>query len=130
MKKAIALTLSIIMIAAMFLTFTACEGSSDIKGTWEVGEEGESIAFIFGENDKFTMKNTITMSDGPYTTEATGTYKVDGNKVTITIVEKAEEEGGADTELEFGTFTFEIKGKTLKMAPVDDPDDSQEFTKK
>ena len=131
MKKTIALALSIIMIATLLLTLTACDDkesetnnepkeTTDIKGTWEFSNEEISLTYIFEENGNFTIKVTNPVSDD--STETTGTYKTDGNKVTITVAE--DDLDGSET------YTFEIKGNTLKMAPVDDPDDFREFAKK
>ena len=132
MKKVISLTLKSMMIAVFPLSLAACDGNKecgasadirDIMGTWEACYgENSFFAYIFEENYKAAAKNTIIMSGTPCSVEATGTYKIDGNNVTITL------EDGGETQSE--TFTFEIKGETLKLAPVDNPDDSREFAKK
>ena len=123
MKKTIALTLSIVMIATLLLAFTACGGADAIKGTWEISDEYSSISYTFAENNKFTMKISFASFDEePEVEVISGTYKVAGSKLTIT----AEEDG----ETESTEYNFEVKGDTLKLTSVDYPDDSQELTKK
>ncbi len=94
MKRIIALVLTFVLAA---LCLVSCGGGDSIVGAWTAKEDGVEATFTFTE-DKLTV-STMGISTDPvdYTAEdgklsfelmgqkMEGDYKVDGDKLTITI---------------------------------------------
>lgn len=123
-------TLVLLLVFALALALTACksDSSGDLVGTWNLtggtyfgegifSEDGISIDFEFKKGGSFAM--TISAFGESDTTE--GTWKVSGDKVTMTV------------NNEPLSANFKVSGKTLTMTIVDSGSDDGEtlkFTKK
>ena len=79
MKKIIAL---VAVLAIAVVALTAC-GGNGIVGKWEASMMGvATVTFEFKSDNTYTMTMTSTM-EGVTPETSSGTYKVDGNKITI-----------------------------------------------
>lgn len=118
MKKRIS---AMLLATTMVLGLASCGSSDPMEGTWKVNGGSAGGQEVTAEQlESFGMdmtmeckdgKITVSMSqDGEESQEGEGTYKVDGDKVTL--------ESNGDTmegTLDGDTFTFEQSGVTLEM---------------
>ena len=110
MKKTTIRIAAILLIAVMGLNLVACGGKSALVGKWEIEDSGMKMIWEFTKDDKLIMS-----IDGYEDFATEGTYKVKGNKITVSFDGEDANEG-----------TFKVKGDTLTIT-VDD--ESQEFKK-
>lgn len=105
--KIIALVLVSAMLALLFVGCGSGSGSSNsIVGKWEIKEEAEgmsvSMVFEFKANGDLAMTSEM---NGSELASQKGTYKVDGDQITVTLE-------GEDPE----TSTFSISGDKLTIS--------------
>ena len=118
MKKVSAMFL---LVALCSMMLVACGGKeTGIVGTWEVIEEGKTaMSLTFTEDGKYTMvMESLSM-------EGKGTYKLDGEKLSMTGTAKVGEVEAEETTLE---STVKVDGD--KLTQTDSTGKSIEYTKK
>ena len=109
MKKKTLFFVTILVLVAMLFVLTACgkkeEKKPDIIGTWEgKTEDGLVTTFVFKDDGNVEYSNEFGF-------ESKGTYKLDGNKVSI------------DLEMWDGqakVYSYEIKDGKLNLTANDE----------
>lgn len=103
MKRVIALSLVLVMALSVLVACGGKGGSGDsgnLIGSWSATEEGVEVIFTFKDGGKGTMssmgiemdmtwstdgdKINMSMSFMGETEEMSGTYKIEGNKLSLT----------------------------------------------
>ena len=115
MKRIIAMTLVVVMVAALFV---GC-GSNGVEGTYKLkkvnGVDLEEFAKLMGGDEEIPEISMTLKSDGSVVAkgdlvdmsdeESTGTWKQEGDKIVITINGEAQEFDYKD-----GTLTMSASG--------------------
>ena len=115
MKRIIAMTLVVVMVAALFV---GC-GSNGVEGTYKLkkvnGVDLEEFAKLMGGDEEIPEISMTLKSDGSVVAkgdlddlsdeESTGTWKQEGDKIIITLDGKAQEFDYKD-----GTLTMSASG--------------------
>ncbi|MBO4418216.1 MAG: hypothetical protein J5789_00080, partial [Oscillospiraceae bacterium] len=121
MKRIIAMTLVVVMVAALFV---GC-GSNGVEGTYKLkkvnGVDLEEFAKLMGGDEEIPEISMTLKSDGSVVAkgdlvdmsdeESTGTWKQEGDKIVITINGEAQEFDYKD-----GTLTMSASGFSVTFA--------------
>lgn len=103
--KIMSLVLATLMVAVLFVGCGGGAGGNSIVGKWEIKEEAEgmsvSMVFEFKANGDLVVSSEM---NGSELASQKGTYKVDGDQITVTLE-------GEDPE----TSTFSIDGNKLTI---------------
>ena len=95
--------LSVLVLAVSVIFLTACGSKNKLIGTWEgATQDGLKTTFTFEKKDVVKYENE-------YGFKGEGTYKIEDDKVTITL----------DIWQEKKVYKFEIKDKKLYLTATD-----------
>ena len=94
--------MSVVAVFALVLV-VGCGKSNGLVGTWKgATNDGLETTFTFEKGDKVSYENQ-------YGIKSEGTYKIDGDKVTINLKSWDQEK----------VYKFEISGKKLNLTATD-----------
>ena len=109
LKKVVAL----LLIFSIVFAFAACSKKAMIIGKWKQEEDGETLYYTFDKDGKVTISGE---EDG---LAITGSYSVEGDKLTmkISLFGESEEEMTIKT-LNGSKLVLESDGETLELTKV------------
>jgi len=125
MKRVSTLVLSLVMIAAMFVSFAACGGGDAIKGKWESENIYDMVSlWDFNGSGKCTLTNTVVYDDPKDNTsiKMNGTYTIDEEAGTLVIK--------IDDWSDSKSYTYTLDGNKLILDTDDVYTSGYDLTKK
>jgi len=108
MRRLVAVVTVVVLLAGLMLAMVAC-GGTDVAGTYKA--EGDDPEFQSAElviNDDETFKVSVTIPGSDEEVSFTGTYTLDGDKITLSAEGMNETEAGTveDGKLVFDEVTW------------------------
>lgn len=108
MRRLVTVTTVVALVVGLVLAVVAC-GGTDIAGTYKA--EGDDPEFQSAElviNDDETFELSATIPDSEQAVSFTGTWTLDGDKITLKAEGMSETEGGTvqDGKLVFDEVTW------------------------
>ncbi len=110
LKKVVAL----LLIFSIVFAFAACSKKAMIIGKWKQEEDGETLYYTFDKDGKVTISGE---EDG---LAITGSYSIEGDKLTmkISIFGESEEEEMKIKTLNGSKLVLESDGETVELTKV------------